>query len=535
MTVSSDSRVRQESAHGDAEPALERERNRLLRRADWRYLLPNTLVRRALCFGGPQLRASCGIVTELVDTEPEPGILYDLVAAEDPDDAMLRLLSRWMSPIGACYVEWRAVGPGGVHRLRRRLERAGFHDPRCYQPWPSITRTRAWIPTAEAAASHFWRRAVRSSRVRRDQLRDGVGWALASLGVRPRVGVVALGAAAASTDTAPQLVRLAREHSAIPGASRGIDDPHRVSLLLLTTGERSVGKVVALLFDASDRPAVAIKTARVRESAAGLLHEAELLDSVHSLHPGGMAGVPRILFRAEARGEPVIGETALTGVPLAASLDRRSYPAIAERVTTWLSALAAPAVDSPWQDPWDRLIAPTLDRFESEFAAVIEPAQMRRTRELLREFDPLPLVCEQRDFSPWNVFDGENGIVVLDWESGEACGLPALDLVYFLTHAAYYLENAWTSGKFEEAYRAAWTANTAIAHVNDHCMNTYLDRLRLSTHIVPALRLFAWIMHAHSDYLHLRADAGGLPGAGMLRSSRFFRLYNTELRGGASR
>lgn len=514
-----------------------RDRNRLLRRADWRYLLPDPSPYRALCMCGPELRASCGIVATVVDESPEPGVSYDLVVAEDPDGATLQLLARAARADGACYVEWRAVGPGGARRLERRLERAGFGHPRCYQPWPSVTRPRAWVPIDDAVARYYWRGAVHSSEVLRDRLGDAAVHGFARLGMRTRVCVVALGSAAPPANIAdPFLLRLAREHGALlPFAPEDRDSGGRAQrLLLLTLGARPVGKIVALAFDAAPGPAAAIKTARVIESVAGLTREAELLDTVHAQHSGGMAGVPHVLFRAEMRGAPVIGESPLAGTSLVALLKRRHYPALAGRVTAWLSELAEPAGRAAWEPVWNRIVAPVLERFESEFGPVLDAARLQRTRDVLRTLGPLPVVCEQRDFSPWNVFDRADGIVVLDWESGEPRGLPAMDLVYFFTHAAYYLEGAWTSGDFEAAYRAAWSTETAIGRVNNECVRRYLERLGVSTQVVAALRLFAWMLHAHSDYVHMSADTGGSPGADMLRRSIFLRLYNAELRGDAS-
>jgi hypothetical protein len=516
-------------------PRAESERNRILRRADWHFLLPNPWPDRVLCVGGSDLCASCAVIAGSTDQEPQPDVAYDLVAAEDPDDATLRILARSMGTDGACYVELRSVGPGGVGRLLRRLESAGFRQAACYQPWPAHTPSRAWIPVAGPAAAHYWRGAVRSTSVRRDQLRDAAGRVLAWLGVRSHLCVVALGPHASNVDTNadPFLLRAARQRTALIAGNadteRGDD-----RFLLLTPGKRSVGKIVALAFDSSGRPAVAVKTTRVSESAAALMREAELLDTVHAQHRGGMSGVPHVLFRAEMRGEPVIGESALTGTPLAALLNRRRYPEIAERVTAWLSLLAEPAVAAPAEPVWERLVAPTLERFEREFAQVLDPAQLRRTRELLRTLGPLPVVCEQRDFSPWNVFEGENGIVALDWESGEPRGLPALDLVYFFTHAAYYLEGAWTSGRFEAAYHSAWSRETSIGRINNSCVAAYLARLGLPMLVLGPLRLFAWVLHSHSDYVHRRVDAGGTPSRRALLESTFVRLYNAEIAGNMS-
>jgi hypothetical protein len=341
------------------------------------------------------------------------------------------------------------------------------------------------------------------------------------LGAHRRLCAVALGADA---HRLPQLLSVARERNAWPEETM-----ERGGLLLLTAGDRVVGKVVALAFDRAGVPALAIKTARTRDSGRGLHREADLLAAVAALHPHGMPGAPRLLFVDALLGRPILGETALPGVPLAATLTHRNYRRAVERVTDWLIALAEPATAQPPEPTWETLVSPALERFISEFASVVDASQLARTREILAGLGDLPVVCEQRDFSPWNVFEGDEGIVVLDWESGEPRGLPLLDLVYFATHAAYYLERAWTTGRYVDAHRAAWSRKTALGRANHACVARYLTHFDLDPELLRPLRLFAWVLHAHSDFEHLRADAGGAPDEEALRSSRFLRLFRADL------
>ena len=56
--------------------AAESERNRLLRRADWRYLLPSAEPGRVLCLGGAELRAACAVIGSHVD---------DAIAGDGPE------------------------------------------------------------------------------------------------------------------------------------------------------------------------------------------------------------------------------------------------------------------------------------------------------------------------------------------------------------------------------------------------------------------------------------------------------------------
>ena len=379
------------------------------------------------------------------------------------------------------------------------------------------------MPTEGDAAAH-WSSALRATRVRRERLRTLLGALRARLWAPARVSAVAGGP---SADARPELLRLA--HEADVSAATPTTRPGDASLLLLTHGERSVGKVVALVFDDGAAPSLAIKTARTRDGGRGLHREAEVLDAVAALHPRGMPGVPRVRFRHALHGRPVIGESALVGTPLAALLTARDYPRLAERVTDWLCALARPSLAEPPETSWATLLSPTLDRFATEFAPVLDAAGLARAREMLGGLGALPVVCEQRDCSPWNLFEGREGIVVLDWESAEPRGLPAMDLVYFATHAAYYLERAWNTGRFEAAHAAAWSRDTHIGRANHACAERYFDRLELDLAVLRPVRLFAWMLHAHSDWVHIRDDAGGPPAPDRLATSRFLRLYNAEL------
>ena len=496
----------------------ERERNRLLRRADWRYLLPDPAPRRALCLAGGSLREACTVVAGTVDDTPQPGVRYDLVVAEDPDDAARRAIAAVLASAGACYTEWSARAPGAAGRARRALEEIGLRDARSYRPWPSVEHCRVWVPTEGAAARWWWSSATRATDVRRQQLHAAVGALQSRLGAHGRTAIVARGVDAPSE---PHLVTLARRHGALAPASDSTS-------LLLTPGARSVGKVILLQFT-KEAPAVAIKTARIAAAAEGVEREADLLDVVHARHGGAVPGAPRVLFRARALDTTVVGESALTGTPLLARLDARGYASLAARVTDWLARLAEPATRAPRRPAWDSVAGPALERFESEFGAIVGETALGRTRSMLATLGDLPVVAEQRDFSPWNVFDGDAGLIVLDWESGVAEGLPALDLIYFMAHAAFYLEGAWVSGRYEDAYRAAWSRDTAIGRTNLACVERYLATLSVSPDLLPALRLLAWVLHSHSDWIHRRDDAGGVPAAEALRDSRFLLLFRTEL------
>ena len=96
--------------------AAESERNRLLRRADWRYLLPSAEPGRVLCLGGAELRAACAVIGSHVDDAIAAGETYDLVVAENPDAGTLRAMAGTLRPGGVCYTEWTRLSFRGAAR-----------------------------------------------------------------------------------------------------------------------------------------------------------------------------------------------------------------------------------------------------------------------------------------------------------------------------------------------------------------------------------------------------------------------------------
>ena len=179
------------------------------------------------------------------------------------------------------------------------------------------------------------------------------------------------------------------------------------------------------------------------------------------------------------------------------------------------------------------MIKPILNDFQNSFDAILDRYLIQETYRILEQITSLPLICEQRDFSPWNVFISAQGeLEVLDWESAELDGLPGLDLIYFLTYLAFFVEGRMDSGALIETYRGCWSEQTVIGRVNTECWRYYCAALKLDDALEPALRLFTWLLHARAEYARLTADAGGQPSSEVLRRSMFVRLWEEEVRCG---
>src|SRR5207244_1069203 len=111
----------------------ERIRNRLLRRADWRFLLPSPAPDVSVCFAGGLLaQAVASISGTVLDARQACPGSCDLAVARNPNAATLRTMWTALRPGGACYVEWDTLVLGGPRGVRRRLVAQGFEDVVCY-------------------------------------------------------------------------------------------------------------------------------------------------------------------------------------------------------------------------------------------------------------------------------------------------------------------------------------------------------------------------------------------------------------------
>ena len=139
-------------------------RNRLLRRVDWRFLLPDPSPRRTMSFAPAGFRQAVELIA---DTVLEPTAMADgcdLAVLMNPDADTLRTAWSVLHDGGACYAEWSSLRGRDAETVRRNLEAAGFEHVRCYWAWPSRDRCEAWLPLGHDAALDYFFGVHRVSR-----------------------------------------------------------------------------------------------------------------------------------------------------------------------------------------------------------------------------------------------------------------------------------------------------------------------------------------------------------------------------------
>jgi hypothetical protein len=493
----------------------ERIRNARLRRADWRFLLDEERVPVVLC-------SAAGALADAVRAVSVParddGAEADLAVLARPRRRTLAAARRRLRPGGEVYAEWYVPRLGGIDAARRRLERAGFTDVRCYWPWPPPARGRTnfWLPVDAPSAVDAHLRGRPSRRRARRAVEEL--WRFAR-----RAGVLV------------PVCAVARK----PGsATTGVDAWMRerwgaqtVSWLLLASGFRSVNKVVGLAFIDSERtPRAAVKFARSAAEDEQVRAEAANLRLLREHRPR-LPGAPEVLDVALRCGRVALVQTPVRGRPLMETLTRATFPRHAAAVTDWLVELAGPTDPTPSETWWPRLVDEPLNEFERWFGRVIDPGSAAHARRVIAAVERAPLVYEHRDCSPWNILvDSTGEPAVVDWESSEPRGLAGLDLAYFLTNAAGLVaqrEDWWAAPGF---YDELFEPRTLLGGTVERCERRYCERVGLERTSLGPLRLLCWAIHARSDYRRIAAEAAGSPSEEALRRSAFLHLWREELR-----
>lgn len=411
---------------------------------------------------------------------------------------------------------------GGARRARRRAEAAGYEDVRVYWAGPLPNRQpQFWLPLESPEAVEYLLRSRSTGSAAGTVLR--LLWRLAKA-----AGLLA------------PLYVVGRRRD---GAGEDVPLPSSAPLMLLTGGHRSINKVVGLAFAGDEKPSAAVKFARVAEAEPGLEREAAVLRRLGEERPG-LAGVPSLRGTGHRGGRLAVVEGAVEGRSMLEALNRDNFKELALKVTRVLVDLAnaggpaiepaisppmgvkMPARDSRWRN---RLVEEPLARFGEEFGTAIEPSVIGDARDRLEGLGELPSASEHRDCSPWNILVTPGGEpVLLDWESAEPDGLPAMDLVYFLANCAFVLDGALESGRTRESYARLLDPATPHGRIAARAIGEYCTALALDPADFRRLRLLCWLVHSHSDYRHLQLESA-VPTPESLRKTPFLGLIEEEL------
>ncbi len=307
-----------------------------------------------------------------------------------------------------------------------------------------------------------------------------------------------------------------------------------MSTVVVTPRFRASKHVVFLVLrEGSCDPVLVVKTPRLRESRGTVEREAANLKAAQSLRVQGFDSIPHVVACEPYRDRLMLVETALNGRPMGPATVRRHLADCCNAVMAWLADVQRPAAAAATgDDDWfDRLIERPLRRFEEAFPVSAEEQRLLvQTREVLSPLREtgLPLVLEHGDLSHPNIIAlRSGGAGAIDWELAEPRGLPAADLFFFLSYAAFANDRAASNGRHTSSFHAAFFGRSAWASPH---VAAYARRLQLLPKMLTPLFVACWARRVAGLAVRLDESAGaGAPlaadTAAWLRTNRYYLLW----------
>lgn len=309
------------------------------------------------------------------------------------------------------------------------LRRAGYRVS-TYIALPSADRLRLVVATGhrEAAAYALRTRIAPASAIKR--LRRDVAARLLERGiVPPRLPLVSVGQ---PERVPPFLVAAAEDELGV----------HDLGWFLVPGSGDALSRGAFFLFPPeSELPCWALKFPRVRDYDVPFRREEQALRRARSVGPVVRRHAPEPLACLDVGGLTASIESAAPGSRLDSILggpgDTAAKVALVERIAGWILELAA-ASRAPAErmvPEWRRLVELAARAERATGVAIPLPEAPF--------FEP---VLQHNDLGAWNIVVGDDGFVVVDWESSTRYGAPLWDLWYFLVHVLSLLASAREDG-----------------------------------------------------------------------------------------
>ena len=487
--------------------------NVLLRRVDWRFLLSNPKPAKSIIFGGTGLKEPLTIISECVieaSTDLKDSD-FELAVASEPNTETIQKIFSALKPGGDCYVEWLLTPFARTKSLEAKLAAAGFCNIKSYIPIPNQIQhpAKIWVPLNAPEAINYSLKLYFKNNGKKTFIRR-IREILWLLGPKP---IAAFPWLLSSRPNNLLISTVAQKPTLHP------KNHQTTSKLMLTEGEDLDNKPTLFPFIKGERnPSSVIKTTRVARYAYQLENETKTLQSLER-YPG-LSGIPKVLFADYSSGFFTVGETFIEGIQVSKIITKGNYRDLALKTTSWLIKLG---METKMPNQYGSRLAHSM---LSELTTHLNISEeiVEETRPIINNLRFRYSVCGHRDLAPQNVLmDAKGNLGVIDWEESSLIWVPALDLIFFLTLQNFYLENAWETGKYLEAYRNLLNPATFAGGVFNECLNLYSSQFEIDFEDRRALRILAimtWL-HAHMpDFINNPSH---------LANNVFYNLWEEEL------
>jgi len=537
----------------------------ILRRADWRFLTANPFPVKALCFQDGLLSRAVELISESTINSSQSDFASgdcDLVVGVNPDTKILKQARLALKPGGCCYFEWEVQPFHGINHIKNKLEALGFELINLYLPRPSPLNsfTQFWIPLEQQTAIDFfiasrynkptqaiYKRVLNFLRYTICRLFSGMvrSYPFLLSSTINKYTVSSIAYKPSDIERNNQTSSLTQSICSEPELRTG---DHFVSVLfnrfgnaesrtllgaksflMITKGQNLLKKIIVVVFqEPGAQPSYVLKIPRVKESSYAIENEVKILKTMEQRLPM-IRGVPRVIIHGTYLEYFISGETYMDGSPLDKILTKNNYRELALKVTSWLVELALHSKTKLPEDWRKRTVEYIFDDFSSIFGRVLNPDLIIRTKNMLATLELPYLVCEHRDFCLVNInIDARGQIGVIDWEGSVFCGLPGIDLIYFLFNLGFREGGPHKFNSFEECYSSMLDRNTFTGKTFHDCLEYYAEKVGIPQTSFRALCLITFLLYSCLESKVMLVNQGQLSSE-ELCNNKFFRLWKAEL------
>lgn len=500
----------------------------VLRRADWRFLLCDPNPKKSIVFGnGIHAEAVYMISGTTVESgESRYKADCDLAVVVKPDDKTLEEAWSYLEPGGAIFSEWVLNPLSGTGPIQDKLEAIGFRDVKFYLPKPSPFKSppTTWFPLGKEEIARFViqsgypdktespvKRIIKEMRRLLWSLNpnlftaypwlmssDLTKFVVCSVAYKPITpGVIENSIADLQKTYAENGGSVVNMQELIGICLTRLNSQTQESdtSILIQSREERIEKAILFIFaKLASEPYFVVKMARTKEPDFSLTNGAFMLKGINEKFDD-VRGIPKVLFSGYVSELFTVAETFLGGTQSSKIVDRSNYEELAHKATSWLIAFGLKTkVVAPKNAIYNHIIKPELQKIEIITNLALSPEQARLTRNLIAKLDLSFLVCEHGDFAPQNVhINSKKELEVLDWENARFHGIPAFDLIFFLTYLNFHFQRAWNSGKFLDCYRETMDRSSYSGEIFHSCLDQYGDSLGISAQAMDLLRVLTWV------------------------------------------
>ncbi|MCK6562507.1 phosphotransferase [candidate division KSB1 bacterium] len=511
--------------------------------APWRFLLPSLQLRRVLTLGLPglptvqALTALCPEITVIAaavpaqiarsaewDTLfsrglrlvtpaefaglalPEAGVDLILLAGRQgvphalKHPAFLESCGRLLAPHGTIYFESHGYGKRLIAaRLLAKLRHLGLPAARHFWLTPFGGDWRTAFPLGEVAMARFAFANLLYGQSRSKRLISRLGLALSSSGqfsrLMPRHAVLVNRAGAAAGVHAPP--RFLRELA----GQQGVDLSH-YRCGVSARGKYNSNKTIFFLFDRkSRRPELVVKMTRAPEFNYRLENEQRMLVRLQAQGCAPPGSFPEPVFFGHHAGLAICGQRAVHGVPFRSRTTGTVACPIAAQAIDWLVQVAAGSAAE------NRLpaatAADTMGVLFARFTGLydLSPAEHDFLQEQIAQVrasrQPFPAVLQHGDPGTWNMLVSEqNRVIVIDWEAGEAQGMPLWDLFYFMRSYGNWMARRQGLHDSLHGFARMFLATSPASAFLSQTVARYCAAIGLERELVAPLFFTCWLHRA---------------------------------------